>query len=109
MRVDRWLGELGIPQDSPAGREELEHYLETRRAQEDGGEFKAIRRGWCLGGETFRQELLASSHTPGHGEPPWETRCETTEEKSPVGASQFLATKVGTADSPAGCQRLAGG
>ena len=58
LRVDRLLGELHIPKDSVAGREELEQYLEQRRAQEDGGELKRIRRGWCLGGETFRQELL---------------------------------------------------
>lgn len=58
LRVDRLLGELHIPKDSLAGREELENYLEVRRAQEDGGELKKIRRGWCLGGETFRQELL---------------------------------------------------
>jgi hypothetical protein len=52
--VDRLLGELGIPKDSAAGREQLEQHLETRRAQEDGDEFKAIRRGGCLGSETFR-------------------------------------------------------
>ena len=63
LRVDRLLGELHIPKDSPAGREELENYLEVRRAQEDGGELKKIRRGWCLGGETFRQELLAQART----------------------------------------------
>jgi len=62
LRVDRLLGELHIPRDSVAGREELENYLEVRRAQEDGGELKKIRRGWCLGGETFRQELLAQAH-----------------------------------------------
>jgi putative transposase len=61
LRVERYLGELGIPQDSAVGREELENYLEVRRAQEEGGEFKKIRRGWCLGGETFRQELLAQA------------------------------------------------
>jgi REP element-mobilizing transposase RayT len=61
LRVDRLLGELHIPKDSLAGREELEHYLEVRRAQEDDGEWKRIRRGWCLGGETFRQELLAQT------------------------------------------------
>jgi hypothetical protein len=58
VRVDRLLGELHIPKDSVAGREELENYLEVRRAQEDDGELRNIRRGWCLGGETFRQELL---------------------------------------------------
>ena len=62
LRVDRLLGELGIPKDSVAGREELENYLEVRRAQEDDGELKKIRRGWCLGGENFRQELLAQAH-----------------------------------------------
>ena len=60
--MDRLLGELGIPKDSVAGREELENYLEVRRAQADDGELKRIRRGWCLGGETFRQELLARAH-----------------------------------------------
>jgi len=40
----------------------LENHLEVRRAQEDGGELKNIRRGWCLGGETFRQELLEQAH-----------------------------------------------
>ncbi len=58
LRVDRLLGAQGIPKASAAGREQLEQYLETRRAQEDGEEFKGIRRGWCLGAETFRQELL---------------------------------------------------
>jgi REP element-mobilizing transposase RayT len=61
LRVDRLLGELGIPKDSVAGRAELENYLEVRRAQEDDGEFKKVRRGWCLGGETFRAELLAQA------------------------------------------------
>jgi hypothetical protein len=59
LRVDRLLGEWGIPKDSPAGRQRLEQALEARRGAEEGGEFKAIRRGWCLGEETFRQELLA--------------------------------------------------
>ena len=63
LRVDRLLGELPIPKDSVAGREELENYLEVRRAQEDGVEFKPIRRGWCLGRETFRQELLEQART----------------------------------------------
>ena|GEM_PF-1832652 len=62
LRVDRLLGELHIPKDSPAGREELENYLECRRAQEEGDELSSIRCGWCLGGETFRQELLAQAH-----------------------------------------------
>jgi hypothetical protein len=33
--------------------------MELRRAGEDGQEFKSIVRGWCLGSESFRKELLA--------------------------------------------------
>jgi len=82
LRVDRLLGELGIPKDSEAGREQLEQYLETRRAQADGDEFKLIRRGWCLGGETFRQELLDQAHTRTSESHHAQTRRETTEEKA---------------------------
>jgi hypothetical protein len=59
LRVDRLLGEWGIPKDSPAGRQRLEQALEARRGAEEGEEFQPIRRGWCLGEETFRKELLA--------------------------------------------------
>ena len=59
LRAGRLLGECGIPKDSPAGRQRLEQGLEERRGAEEGEEFKPIRRGWCLGEKTFRQELLA--------------------------------------------------
>lgn len=59
LRVDRLLGEHGIPKDSPAGRRRLEQALEARRGREEDGELRALRRGWYLGEETFRQELLA--------------------------------------------------
>ncbi len=58
LRVDRLLGAWGIPKDSPAGRQQLERALEERRGAEEGEEFKPIRRGWCLGEEKFREELL---------------------------------------------------
>ena len=59
MRVDRLLGEHGIEQDSAAGRQEFERHLEARRLEEaDEEEIKALRRGWCLGSEPFRQEIL---------------------------------------------------
>ena len=58
LRVDRLLGEHGIPKDSPAGRKELEGRLEAQRAAEKADEYQTIRRGWCLGGEAFREELL---------------------------------------------------
>ena len=32
--------------------------MEWRRGEDLRGEFKRVERGWCLGGEEFRQELL---------------------------------------------------
>jgi hypothetical protein len=61
LRVDRLLGEKGIARDSAAGRREFSRQMELRRRQEDGAEFEGVRRGWCLGSEEFRQELLAAA------------------------------------------------
>ena len=66
--MDRLLGEHGIPKDSPAGREEFEKRMEKRRAAEDGDEFKPLVRGWCLGSEAFRAELLAQVSEKGGAE-----------------------------------------
>ena len=57
LRVDRLLGEWGIPKDSPAGRQEFAGRMEARRHAEGAGEYEP--KGWCLGSEAFRQELLA--------------------------------------------------
>jgi REP element-mobilizing transposase RayT len=61
LRVDRLLGEKGIGRDSAAGRREFSQQMELRRRQEDGAEFDGVRRGWCLGSEGFRQDLLAAA------------------------------------------------
>ncbi|HEV2694003.1 MAG TPA: transposase [Verrucomicrobiae bacterium] len=82
LRTDRLLGAYHIPKDSPAGRAELENDLERRRAHEDDGNFKGIRRGWCLGSETFRAELVAAAETLA-GEHHSDLRSpEMTEEKA---------------------------
>jgi REP element-mobilizing transposase RayT len=77
LRVDRLLGEYRIGGDSAAGRRRLEEGMERRRSGEDGREFKAVRRGWCLGGSEFRRELLeqmAGGMGEHHdGEERWET------------------------------------
>jgi REP element-mobilizing transposase RayT len=66
LRVDRLLGEWGIPKDSASGRRVFAERMEGRRQQDLGKEFKAIDRGWCLGGEEFRRELLEQVKTqPG--------------------------------------------
>ena len=60
MRVDRLLGEHGVPKDTAAGRAEFERQMEARRQQGSAGqEWKPVERGWCLGSEEFRAELLA--------------------------------------------------
>jgi hypothetical protein len=59
LRVDRLLGEYLIPRDSSAGRRRLEEAVEARRAAEEGSAYQPIRRGWFLGDESFRKELLA--------------------------------------------------
>ena len=59
IRVDRLLGEHGIPQDTAAGRQEFERRMEARRLEEaDEEALKVFRRGWVLGSENFRRELL---------------------------------------------------
>ena len=61
LRVDRLLGEWGVGQDNASGRREFEQAMEQRKGQEQsraGGDWKQLRRGWCLGGKTFREELL---------------------------------------------------
>ena len=58
LRVGRVLGESGIPQDSAAGRRELERQMEARRAAENGAIYKPIRRGWFFGAKALKQELL---------------------------------------------------
>jgi len=58
LRVDRLMGEQGIPLDSATGRRELERRMEARRETEDGATYKPIRRGWFFGGKAFKKELL---------------------------------------------------
>jgi putative transposase len=90
LRVDRLLGEWGIPKDSPAGRQRLEQALEKRRGAEEGEEFKPIRRGWCLGEETFRKELLAQMSERLGAEHYGQERAETAEAQ----AEQIIAAEL---------------
>jgi REP element-mobilizing transposase RayT len=58
LRVGRYLGEMGIPKDSAAGRSELERLVEARRGAEQSATYKGIRRGWFFGEKTLKRELL---------------------------------------------------
>jgi hypothetical protein len=55
------LGEHGIGRDTPAGRAEFSRRLQGRQNQEQSVHEQQIRRGWCLGSEEFRKELLAAA------------------------------------------------
>jgi putative transposase len=64
LRVDRLLGEWGIPKDSVAGRRVFAERMECRRGEDSRQEFRPVERGWCLGREEFRLELLEQVSTP---------------------------------------------
>jgi putative transposase len=69
LRVDRVLGEAGVPKDSVAGRREYGRMMEERRGEPEREAYRAVRRGWCLGDEAFRKELLGRMSErvgPGH-------------------------------------------
>jgi hypothetical protein len=59
MRVDRLLGEHGIGQDSAAGRQEFERQMERRQREAVAEEaLKPLRRGWYLGSEQSKEQML---------------------------------------------------
>src|SRR5438046_1073257 len=61
LRVDRLFGEWAIAEDSKAGRREFESCMEERKRQEEAEQnedWKALRRGWCLGPKEFREQLM---------------------------------------------------
>ncbi|MBI3849165.1 MAG: transposase [Verrucomicrobia bacterium] len=82
LRVDRLLGEYRIPEDNAAGRRHLEQELEARRQAESGADYRAIRRGWCLGEKAFREGLLEQMSERLGAEHYGEERLETGTEKA---------------------------
>ncbi len=94
LRVDRLLGEMRIPKDSAAGRMQFEQRMEERRRQEADEQWKDIRRGWCLGEETFRQELLEQMDGQLGEHHYGRERMESAEEKAVRIVAEELA-KVG--------------
>ncbi len=93
LRVDRLLGEYRIPKDSAAGRAMLERALEQRRQAEAGTDYRAIRRGWFLGEETFRKELLEQMAGRVGSEHYGEERLETAVEKGERIVAEELARR----------------
>jgi putative transposase len=61
LRVDRLMGEWGIQADRTAGRRQLERAMEERKELEwskETADWRRLRRGWCWGPKSFREELL---------------------------------------------------
>jgi putative transposase len=59
IRVDRLLGEHGVPGDTARGRQEFERRMEARRLERaEAGALQVFRRGWFLGSRQFKEELL---------------------------------------------------
>jgi hypothetical protein len=78
MRIDRLLGEHGIRRDNEAGRAELDRRMEARRWEETDPEaLKALRRGWCCGGEEFKGQMLALMEGKLGEHHAGELRCES--------------------------------
>ena len=90
LRVERLLGEYRIRQDSAASRRRLEEALEARRSAEEGGEYKLIRRGWFLGNERLKEELLAQVNAQA-GE--WHYR-EELRESAEAQAERIVAEEL---------------
>jgi hypothetical protein len=83
MRVDRLLGEHGIGQDTPAGRQQFEQRMEARRLEPGDDEaLKVLRNGWYIGSERFRQEQLARMEGKLGDHHSGELRRETAEAKA---------------------------
>lgn len=61
LRVERLLGEWGVAKDTAAGRRRLQQAMEQRQQLEwskETEDWKRLRRGWCWGPKSFREELL---------------------------------------------------
>jgi hypothetical protein len=83
LRVDRVLGEWGIPVDTEAGRQQFAGRMEARRQAEATGEPKLVGQGWCLGSEPFRRELLEQMSRLGEAKfagPQWNESSENKAE-----------------------------
>jgi REP element-mobilizing transposase RayT len=92
LRADRLLGEHGIQQDTPAGRQEFERHLERRRLEEvDECALREFRQGWSIGGEAFRRECLEWMEGKVGENHPGQTKLETAEAKADRIVSEELA------------------
>ena len=82
LRIEPLLGEKRITKDNRAGRAEFARQMERRRLEEDATDYGAVRRGWCLGSEEFRQDMLAAEEDNVGANHYGTDRFETSQEKA---------------------------
>jgi len=71
LTTEAVLGELGLA-DSASGRRQYAQRMRQRAVEEVAGENETpereeLRRGWCLGGEGFREKMLGMMERVGGG------------------------------------------
>ena len=105
LRVDRVLGELGIQRDNTAGRRLFAQAMEERRGKDQPGEWKAVRRGWFLGGAQLREqvlEMMGGEMGEHHG---GEEKQETDEQKAQRLVREELAKRRWTEQDLKRCRK----
>ena len=91
IRVDRLLGEHGLRADTAAVREQFERQMEARRLEEaDEEALKAFRRGWFIGSEAFRKQMLEQMEDKLGDHHSGEQRRETAQAK----AERIIAEEI---------------
>lgn len=99
LRADRLLGEHGIEQDTPAGRQEFERHLERRRLEQvDEAGLAALRGAWSIGGEAFRQQCLQRMEGKAGENHPGQTRQAAAQAKAQRIVAEELARLGWTPD-----------
>ncbi len=58
LRIDRLLGEWRLSWDLPETTRKFAALMEARRQGESQEEFKPLERGWCVGSQQFRADML---------------------------------------------------
>jgi hypothetical protein len=92
VRAERLLGEHGIQQDTPAGRQEFERHMERRRLEETNQEaLEEFRQAWWVGSETFRRECLERMEGKVGENHPVQARLEAAEAKAQRMVAEELA------------------
>jgi hypothetical protein len=99
LEVRRLLGELGMPQDSVAGRRQFERRMEARRHEADPAEWRKLQRGWCVGDEALGMATSAPWHflwrAPASGAHTVHVVCKSAEgQHGAVNSALIIATDL---------------